>query len=357
MKTLQQLTAVAKRNVLVNSVPDALLSADTPIDAIPPLFKHYVREVEIETHSLCNRTCIFCPNAFIDRLSDNFLMTDTAFDKIIGGLASIDYSAKLLWARYSEPLAHPSIVTRIAAARRALPRARLEVISNGDYLTVDLLRQLETAGVDVIGVDLYDNPEEPRTRDGNEAMLAKFEKRTGLTRGDGSFDTHFLMKGTSITLYCGLPNFAHEYLAEKAMAPGETSHRERMLGLSTRGGLIDVPRLRTYRRSSACLHTLVRPTIDYNGRGVFCCHVRSDAKAHASVTVGDLNQPGYTLFHMYRDLGPVRRDLLSYGPKAGVCGGCNSSEESELVGRRPWLSTALSPIRPLIYRALDNARR
>jgi hypothetical protein len=168
------------------------------------------------------------------------------------------------------------------------------------------------------------------------------------------------MEGSSITVYCGLPNFAHEYAAEQALSPADAasdSDRPRLLGLSTRGGLIDVPRLRSYRRSSACLHTLLRPTIDYNGKGVFCCHVRSDSPAHASVTIGDLSVPGYTLFHLYRDLAPARRSLLAHGLKSGVCGSCNSSEESSWVSRRAWLARSLTPIRPLVLRAIKNRAR
>ena len=75
-------------------VPEELLSLEVPLQRVQDLFGAFVREVE--NHSYCNRTCSFCSNAFINRLSENHLMSGVVFDKIIGGLAASGRSAPAL---------------------------------------------------------------------------------------------------------------------------------------------------------------------------------------------------------------------------------------------------------------------
>ena len=48
-----------------------------------------IRLIEIELFSYCNRTCSFCPNSFIDRLSFNELLDIKIFKKIIKELKSV----------------------------------------------------------------------------------------------------------------------------------------------------------------------------------------------------------------------------------------------------------------------------
>lgn len=43
----------------------------------------YIRMVEIEIFSFCNRKCWFCPNSFIDRNSTNILMQEELYLKIL----------------------------------------------------------------------------------------------------------------------------------------------------------------------------------------------------------------------------------------------------------------------------------
>ena len=118
--------------------------------------------------------------------------------------------------------------------------------------------------------------------------------------------------------------------------------------ISTRGGLVDVPRLQSYQRRSVCFSPLHSVVVDYNGKGMLCCQVRSDSERHASAIIGDLSQPQYSLFEFYRDLAPARLSLLSPGPKGGPCRTCTVSDGGpDKTSRRPLIANALAYVRPL----------
>src|SRR5262249_39144531 len=125
---------LSMRFAYANALPRDLFTDQVKLRRVKELFAKYVRLVEIENHSYCNRTCSFCPNSSLDRISRVVPIDKTVYDRIIGDLASINYDQTLVWARYHEPLADDSIYERLAQARKALPRAFLSVTSNGDYL-------------------------------------------------------------------------------------------------------------------------------------------------------------------------------------------------------------------------------
>ena len=90
--------------------------------------------MEIELFSYCNRTCNFCPNHYVDRLSDNKLLPLNLFKKIIKELVYYNYSDYISLSRYCEPLAFRDILdTRIAYIRKHLPKVTIVANTNGDY--------------------------------------------------------------------------------------------------------------------------------------------------------------------------------------------------------------------------------
>lgn len=51
----------------------------------------YIKTVEIETFSFCNRQCWFCPNSIIDRHTDNIEMQENLYLHILEELAQIKW--------------------------------------------------------------------------------------------------------------------------------------------------------------------------------------------------------------------------------------------------------------------------
>jgi hypothetical protein len=326
------------KSLAVNLLPKDLFRDDIPISRAKTLFATFVRVVEIENHSYCNRTCWFCPNSTIDRRSKTTVMTGALFEKIVSDLASIHYGQTLIWSRYHEPLAHESIFERLARARHALPAAQLALVSNGDYLNRDMVRKLEKAGLDRLMLDLY----LPEGKERDEAVAVRevnrFADRTGLTvsRPPGRFEC--TISGSSIRINMGLPNYTAQ-------------------NISTRAGLVHVPSLENYQRTASCLAPTHSVVVDFNGKGVLCCQTRSDAALHQNAIIADLTEPGYSLFHMYRALGPTRLALLSPGQKNGVCKTCSvSADGPDRLSRRPWLANMFAAM-PGTPQAIELAMR
>jgi len=325
MNRLARTGNVLTKAAFVNLLPPQLVDDTLPIEQIRGLFARFVDQVEIENHNFCNRVCWFCPNSFIDRRSQLRLMKTSVFNKIIEDLAEIDYDGNLTWSRYHEALADHSVFGRISAARQALPRATLVVISNGDYMDRSTLSQLESAGVDRLILDLYLPDGKERDPDARARGLRQFCRRTGI-KLEPSNKVGYVITGTRLKGTLEIPCYTKE-------------------GISTRGGLVEVPKLATYRRHAVCLAPVRHVVIDYNGCGMLCCQTRSDAAEHKDAIIGDLNRPGYGLFHLYRDLGAVRRTLLAPGEKTGACRSCDVRDDGpDKLARHEWIARAVDAI-------------
>ena len=329
-------------NVLVkaafaNALPDDLLDGTISIDRARELFSQYVDQVEIENHSFCNRVCWFCPNVFIDRRSVSHEMSEEVFETIIGGLGEIEYAGVLTWSRFHEALANPRIFHRIERARKALPNAGLLVISNGDYLNRSTLPRLDALGLDRLIVDLYMPDGRERDPDAIQAGLRKFSRRTG-TSLERTGEFSYRVSGLRMKATLDIPLYTES-------------------NISTRGGLVEVGKLSSYRRRAVCMAPIRHVVIDYNGKGMMCCQTRSDAPEHRQAIIGDLAAPGYGLFHLYRDLGATRRALLSPGEKTGVCLTCDVRDDGpDRLARRAWASRLIRGV-PGVATNLDNLWR
>ena len=325
---------VLTKAALVNLLPEALTDDHIELEQAKRLFALFVDQVEIENHNFCNRICWFCPNSFIDRRSELRLMSETVFEKILSDLSEVDYAGTLTWSRFHEALADESIFERVATARRALPHAALMVISNGDYMDATTLERLERAGADRLILDLYLPDGKERDPDARVKGLRQFRRRTGLELTPSS-KVGFDIQGSKLKATLEIPCYTAE-------------------DISTRGGLVGVPKLKHYRRRAVCMAPLHHVVIDFNGKGMLCCQTRSDAAEHKSAVIGNLNTPDYGLFHLYRDLGAARRALFAPGEKGGVCRSCDVRDDGpDRLARRRWLAAAAARV-PGLSRAVTR---
>ena len=113
--------------------------------------------VEFNITGSCNRNCSFCPvsnpNVYT-KVKDG--LERELFEKIVKDLQEINYEGKILFSAFSEPLLHKQVEDLIAIAKKYLPNIRLEIVSNGDLLTVKKLKKLYEAGLDTINISMYD---------------------------------------------------------------------------------------------------------------------------------------------------------------------------------------------------------
>lgn len=193
-----------------------------------------VRLVEIELFSYCNRTCNFCPNSYIDRLSDNKILNEDSFKRLILDLKSINYDKYISFSRYCEPLAFRDILdARIAFVRKHLPLVTIVANTNGDY---------EWDGVDIDELTIMDYD------------ISMDKKELGL-----------------------LKRPTKPYLVRKM----------RLGKLNNRAGAMNLRR--TYVRDFPCFEPTYFIGVDYNGSVSPCCNMRSDVGLHKPYMLGNIN--------------------------------------------------------------------
>ncbi len=285
------------------------LEHDPGLDAAArrALFKRNVDFVELEPHAYCNRTCSFCPNATIDRLTVKTTLDRALYDAILDDLASIDYDRVLRFARYSEPMAHEHIYELLRMARQRLPRAVLDIVTNGDYLNPEAPGRLREAGLSVLRVSIYmrrgvrwsvEAAREEIARLGRRIQIApRWTESTATTVG-----AEFPFAGLTIVA------FSHDF--------DEVGY--------DRGQLIERLVDRHWVRRSPCFLPFSNFTVDFNGKVMPCCNLRSDHPQHEAFVLGDLAARRESIFDVYasRVSTAWRRSLATVGDKALPCATC-----------------------------------
>lgn len=122
-----------------------------------PVFSH----IEFSICGLCNRRCVFCPRvdpAVYPNVAE-YLSLDL-YRKVLTDLKDIDYSGGLSYSGFSEPFYHKQIVDFVASSKEILPRCRVEIVTDGDFLKAQKLRAIFGAGLDTLLISMYDGPEQ-----------------------------------------------------------------------------------------------------------------------------------------------------------------------------------------------------
>jgi MoaA/NifB/PqqE/SkfB family radical SAM enzyme len=271
------------------------------------LFKRNITMVELEPHAYCNRTCSFCPNSTIDRLTVKTILDRSLYESILNDLKAIEYDQVLRFARYSEPMADDHIYEMVAMARRHLPRADIDIVTNGDYLDAEALNRLREVGLSVLRISVYMRKGVPWSVANAQEEIGRLGKRikikpvwdpsTATTVGAG-----FPYSGMKIVVY------SHNF--------DEIGH--------DRGQLIDNLIDPKYIRQSPCFLVFSNFTVDFNGKVMPCCNLRSDHQEHEPFVLGDLSDRRTTIFDVYanRISTEWRQSLAGVGDKQSPCNTC-----------------------------------
>jgi radical SAM protein with 4Fe4S-binding SPASM domain len=282
------------------------------------LFKRNVTLVELEPHAYCNRTCSFCPNATIDRLTVKTTLDRALFDMIIDDLASVDYDRVIRFARYSEPMAHEGIYDLVGAARGRLPRAQIDIVTNGDYLNPRALARLREAGLSVLRISVYMRRGVVWSKDAAREEIGRVGRRIGIAPT--------WTGATATSVGATFPDDRLEIIA--------FSHNFDEIGYD-RGQLIEKLVDNDFVRRSPCFMVFSNFTVDFNGRVMPCCNLRSDHPQHAKFVLGDLSRSASgSIFDVYasQDFTRWRRGLAVVGEKDQPCRTCKQKvlDSSEL---------------------------
>lgn len=121
-------------------------------------FLSTLKSVEINPTELCNRTCVFCPRTDPAIYKNQKKHISVGLCKTIAEqLNSINFSGRIGITGFGEPLLNPKLLECIAELRNCKTARWIEVTTNGDNLTRNLVLKLAEVGCTNITVSMYDN--------------------------------------------------------------------------------------------------------------------------------------------------------------------------------------------------------
>ena len=112
--------------------------------------RYPIQMVELETRTVCNRRCSYCPNH--DHRRHDVEMPEPLFEEILRQLSDLDFAGRMSFHFYNEPLLDVRLERFVEMARDVLPKVRRVLYSNGDLLTRARFEALVAAGIDVLWV-------------------------------------------------------------------------------------------------------------------------------------------------------------------------------------------------------------
>jgi len=115
--------------------------------------------VEISESGTCNRVCSFCPRSdpgYIDR--KEFIEVKLLL-KLVSELSVLDFRGLFVFSGFVEPMLDKNIYKHISLVRKYLPYSEIEMVTNGDVLSVERLSLLFASGLSTLLISVYDGPE------------------------------------------------------------------------------------------------------------------------------------------------------------------------------------------------------
>ena len=125
------------------------------VGAPPPFFSL----IEFNLSGLCNRTCIFCPRVDPKVYSNvNEHIPVDLYEKVMKDLQEAGFDGTILYSAFGEPLLYKPIELLIEMSKQYCPNVRIEIVSDGDFVTPEKLRKLFGSGLTVLSISMYDGP-------------------------------------------------------------------------------------------------------------------------------------------------------------------------------------------------------
>jgi len=116
--------------------------------------------VEISESGTCNRKCSFCPRSAPDFKDIKEFVSEDLIVKLSQQLATYNYSGIFLFSGFVEPMIDKNIFNLVSIVRKNLPKARIEMVTNGDALDQSRVKKLFSSGLSTLLVSIYDGKKE-----------------------------------------------------------------------------------------------------------------------------------------------------------------------------------------------------
>lgn len=196
--------------------------------------------IEISESGTCNRVCSFCPRSAPDFPDIKEFISEDLIIKLSKELSFYSYSGIFLFSGFVEPMLDKNIYNLIHIVRNNLPKAKIEMVTNGDALDETRTKKLFKSGLSTLLVSIYDGK--------NEA-----DKMQELLQNAGLSEDQFKIR--------------HRYL------PGSESFG---ITLSNRAGMMEkagyvIPSLKEPMKKP-CYYPHYTFFMDYTGEVLICSH-------------------------------------------------------------------------------------
>jgi len=151
---------VARKNKLSSALETKQISANEP-----PLFSW----IEFNLTGSCNRRCDFCPwsnpewrSSHFQNVTDNngiLHLPTEVYEGVMKDLNKVGFKGGIIYSGFSESFLYKHIEEVIKISKEQCPESRIEMITDGDFLTVDKLNTVFEAGLTRLDVSVYDGPD------------------------------------------------------------------------------------------------------------------------------------------------------------------------------------------------------
>ena len=242
--------------------------------------------VEISESGTCNRKCSFCPRSAPDFKDIKEFISDKLISKLSKELSIYEYSGIFLFSGFVEPMIDKNIYNLLSIVKKYLPKARIEMVTNGDALDEERTKKLFKAGLSTLLVSIYDGKKEA---DDMEKLL----KRSGLN------EDQFKVR--------------HRYLPESESFG---------ITLSNRSGMMDnaeyvIPSLKEPMKKP-CYYPHYTFFMDYTGEVLICSHDWGK-----KFVVGNLNNENFIDIWCNQKFNFARKNLFNSNRNFTPCNKCD----------------------------------
>ena len=221
--------------------------------------------IEFSINGACNRRCHFCPRVDENKYPNIYNTLDySVYENLISELESIDYSGRISYSGFSEPLLTKNLDQYIQLTRNKLPKSNIGIVSNGDPLTgkkgKDKLEKLFIAGLSDIKISLYDGPEQ-------KPYFEKLGKELGLN--------------------------SKQYIIRERYLPPEKSYG---ITISNRAGSVNLKNQHFELKplnvslSKPCHYPFFKVLIDYDGAVLMCSNDWKKEKIYGNIKENSLSK-------------------------------------------------------------------
>jgi len=245
--------------------------------------------IELSIIDVCNRSCTFCPKADPKIAPNTYQkMNMVLINKLAKDLKKINYKGSVTLCGYGEPMLHKDIYE---ISRKLAEVSFVEIVTNGDTLTPNVIHKLYHSNVNKLLISLYDGPEQTK----------KFKQMTN----DAKVPKNFVI----------LRDRWHD---EK---------KDFGLKLTNRTGTINVGNQDTIGTFTYCNYPSYSVLIDWNG-DVFLCPQDWQRRR----TMGNVMLESFFDIWTGKTISKYRRDLLQGKRCNSPCSECNA--EGTILGNK-----------------------